>query len=469
MVRLEFVRSDLLLWSNDRRDAAAAQRCTGFSMTLNFMRRCLQPDWLILGVGQHFLNVLARLDGGMSFTRESLNHTFQAAATARLQAFGHSPSTIIVVTPTQPIPFCSRYSAPVFPGRALTPDEATALAAASTSPTFASNWALVPTVSSITVEAAASAGLPVLDLTAVSAQRPDGSMATEQRRQRLKAAGTTHGEAAEDCVHSCMPGPVDTYAALLLEMLLRGRLRGDHSQPTSQSTSPMTTPSPPLTKGDAEGAVEAISDDDAGAGALKKNEQGELLRWNAIQRQQMLAAAAYRSDRNSAPSPPLLDAGQASGFFALPLWQWLDTYHNKANVTKYSELLLECSCSGRRPNCSSWQVTQLRWRGGCGCCTDPTGYLGGSEWWPFRSLSLTYYLERRAGNMTKLDQASSVLSFCIGDRDRDFPALVRGLEAHYTLDGHVPLHAQAPRRNFSLNISLPNTALIDIHGLKWLH
>jgi len=423
-VRLEFVRSDLLLWSNDRRDAIAAQRCTGFSMTSNFMRRCLQPDWLILGVGQHFLNVLARLDGGMSFTRKSLNHTFQAAATARLQAFGHSPSSIIVVTPTQPIPFCSRYSAPVFPGRTLTPEEAAALAAASTSPTFASNWALVPTVSSIAVEAAASAGLPVLDLTAVSAQRPDGSMATEQRRQRLKV-GTTHGEAAEDCVHSCMPGPVDTYAALLLEMLLRGRLRVEQSQSTSQSTSP-TAPSPPLTKGEAEG--------------------------------------------NSAPSPPLLDAGPASGFFALPLWQWLDTYHNKANVTKYSELLLECRCSDNRPNCSSWQGTQLRWRGGCGCCTDPTVYLGGSDWWPFRSLSLTYYLDRRADNMTiKLDQASSVLNFCIGDRDHDFPALVRGLRAHYTLDGHVPLHEQAPRRNFSLNISLPSTALIDIHGLKWLH
>eukprot|EP00966_Prymnesium_polylepis_P114287 2640776-Prymnesium_polylepis.1 len=219
-VRLEYIRSDLLLWSNDHRDLQGALRCTGFSLCAIFMRRSVLPENVIIGVGQHFPVVFRKLYGGEEFTRGALNHTFHQLVAAR-RAAGHRPSSVTLHTSVQPVPFCAHYSAPSIN---VTSDAAASLSAqAVRNLTFASDWALVPHINRIAQAAAASAGLSVVDWLDLSAQRADGTMASEERRTRSKVP-----RAKEDCVHSCMPGPVDTYSALLFRSLVDHPLEREH-------------------------------------------------------------------------------------------------------------------------------------------------------------------------------------------------------------------------------------------------
>ena len=288
-VRLEYVRNDLLLWSNDRSDLQNTQRCTGYSLCAVFLRRSLMADHVVLSVGQHFPIAVTKFQGGARFIRASLNHTFHQLVHAR-SALGHAPSSSTMVTPLQPVPFCSRHSRPA---EQVTPDVAAEQAAVSNL-TYSRHWAMMPEITRWATQAAQCAGMSVVDVLHLSAQRPDGTMATEQRRVRNGTRGDT-AELTEDCVHSCMPGPVDTYSAFVLDAVLRASPRSvGLTEPLTRSTT--------------------------------LNGGSPLL----------------RAVRDALTRPPLND-----GFFALTRAQWLDL-NRSAQVaeTNNSEAALECSLGG---------------------------------------------------------------------------------------------------------------------------
>ena len=207
-VRLEFVRSDLLLWTNDLRDSAAVTTCTGYSMSSFFLRRSVLSDTVVLGVGQHFPTTIDVLHGGWNFTEHSLKHTLRSLVSLRT-ARGYLPSSVHLVTAVRPIPFCSRFTYPI-----ESPAEAAAAAdraSVALNLTYARRWTHLPRVNRIARRLAGAMAISLIDVSSLSAQRPDGAMA-----KWIPQVGL----ADEDCVHSCMPGPVDSYAALVLRSVV---------------------------------------------------------------------------------------------------------------------------------------------------------------------------------------------------------------------------------------------------------
>mgnify|MGYP002630813133 CR=1 FL=1 len=208
-VRLEFVRSDLLLWTTDQRDMNAVAQCTGFSFSAPFIRRALLADQVVLGLGQHFAVSIDAVHGGWELTEESLNHTLSSLLAER-GARGHPPSSVQLVTSFRPIPFCSKFTEPIFePGAAAAAADRTWVAR---NLTYSRRWTFLPRINRMAVQQAEAAGIAVTDIFNLSSQRPDGVMARWTPQI---------GQPDEDCMHSCMPGPVDVYSALVLRSMLR--------------------------------------------------------------------------------------------------------------------------------------------------------------------------------------------------------------------------------------------------------
>lgn len=85
-------------------------------------------------------------------------------------------------------------------------------------------------MSKLTEYLALSIGSSYIDIGPISALRPDGAMARFTKKARSHAliherAVTTRslrsqaGTIDEDCLHSCLPGPVDTWSRLLLSLI----------------------------------------------------------------------------------------------------------------------------------------------------------------------------------------------------------------------------------------------------------
>lgn len=65
-----------------------------------------------------------------------------------------------------------------------------------------------------------------LDVTALANMRPDGHPGPYMRKNPFAAAGNNTGDhrpVQHDCLHWCMPGPVDTFNQILLQTILRAR------------------------------------------------------------------------------------------------------------------------------------------------------------------------------------------------------------------------------------------------------
>uniref|UniRef100_A0A0A9F508 Trichome birefringence-like C-terminal domain-containing protein n=1 Tax=Arundo donax TaxID=35708 RepID=A0A0A9F508_ARUDO len=72
-------------------------------------------------------------------------------------------------------------------------------------------------------DAAAGSGLrfAALDVTTLANLRPDGHPGPYMHNDPFAAAGGEGGRVQNDCVHWCMPGPVDTFNAILLQTIHR--------------------------------------------------------------------------------------------------------------------------------------------------------------------------------------------------------------------------------------------------------
>ncbi len=231
-LRLVFVRNDLLLWSTlPAGDFDRVRRCDGFSILHPFTQRASRDaDVLVLGVGHHFPRSLMLAEKGarasrrgaevarrarIAFFARNLNHTLASALEARA-AWGRThPASVVVLGSTTPVRSCARYREPLSLSRAV---EALAAGGADPEPPSANEerWQHYPRYNQLARWLATAAGATFVDVAAPSARRPDGAMGgfwpPGSPRQR-------------DCVHSCMPGPVDSWSVMLSNLLRSAPLR----------------------------------------------------------------------------------------------------------------------------------------------------------------------------------------------------------------------------------------------------
>jgi len=142
----------------------------------------------------------------------ALNSTLSHLVKARAR-WGHAPASAIVLSAPVPIPACRKYKKPLTLAEALV---ARLEFAPERDPQFAQSMAHIPVsllelwqqmfeANAVLQWTAGSYGASFLDVAPISMMRPDGARA--------------HGDDLYDCLHSCYPGPVDTYARLLLGLV----------------------------------------------------------------------------------------------------------------------------------------------------------------------------------------------------------------------------------------------------------
>ena len=231
--RLNFVRNDLLLWSTHRSDFNRARECDKLLKADGFVQRAVRDaDYLVLQTGHHFpasIEAAAMTGGAVAaattagFFASSLNHTLTHLLRAR-RLWGHRPSTVTLMGISIPIPGCSSFMGPLDPGGWLA-----ANAHNGRRSKYAPRWQAMPRLNSLLRWMAIAFGTSFVDIAAPSAGWPSGMMA-----RYTKAAGTPD----EDCLHSCLPGPVDTYSRLLVESLLHSSSREALGMPREASGIP---------------------------------------------------------------------------------------------------------------------------------------------------------------------------------------------------------------------------------------
>ena len=230
-VRLVFVRNDLLLWSTlSTGDFDRVRRCDGFSILHPFVQRASRDaDLLVLGVGHHFPRSLMLAEKNarasrkpaetarrarIAFFSRNLNHTLSSVL-ARRAAWGRlDPSSVVLLGSTTPVRSCARYRRPLSLADAVA---AHAAGGDEPEPPTANElrWQHYPRYNLVASWAAAATGVSFLDVAAPSARRPDAVMGP------FWPAGSSR---QRDCVHSCMPGPVDAWSMLLANLLESPRL-----------------------------------------------------------------------------------------------------------------------------------------------------------------------------------------------------------------------------------------------------
>jgi hypothetical protein len=261
--RAVFVRSDLALWLPMPSNEATSSEKTRYLRAHKSLRH-LNPlllmgtfeqravrdaDVLVLGVGHHYgitswgiQRARQVRDNNTSQSRQgpprpdtsglltrSLNYTLTRLVDAR-RRWGHAPASVIILGAPVPIPACRRYKRP------LTLTEALAARldyhAANRDSKFArvmekfpvsllELWQQLFEANAVLQWTAGSFGASFVDVAPISMMRPDA------------AAAQQTGD--YDCLHSCVPGPVDTFVRLLLGLIDDNRavfLGGDRPSPS---------------------------------------------------------------------------------------------------------------------------------------------------------------------------------------------------------------------------------------------
>ena len=221
--RFVFIRNDLLLWSTHRSEFNRARECDKLLKADAFVQRVARDaHLLILATGHHFpasMEAAAVMSGGggaatngLSFFASSMNYTLSNLMATRA-AWGHAPESVALMGASIPVPSCSRFTEPLTAAGWLHAD--TVLGSGNK---YSPRWRMMPRLNSILQWLATSYGTAFVDIAAPSSRWPSGMMASS-----VRGAGSVD----EDCLHSCLPGPVDTYSHLVIENLLARRQQID--------------------------------------------------------------------------------------------------------------------------------------------------------------------------------------------------------------------------------------------------
>ena len=294
-VRLNFVRNDLLLWSTHRSEFNRARECDRLLKADGFVQRVARDaHTLVLATGHHFpasMEAAASAGAGTptGFFSSSLNHTLTELMRARAR-WGHEPSSVAVMGLTLPVPGCSRFTQPLSAAGWLAAE-----AKLATANKYSPRWRQVPRLNELARWLATAHGARFVDVGAPSARWPSGMMASHTRGA---------GSVDEDCLHSCLPGPVDTYNRLLVESLLaRSELppippppppsqQQQQQQPAAAGAASAAAPAAPSRLGVASssGATAASSSSESSSSSNGRRDGGRFFR---------VAAGSWLHERNA--------------------------------------------------------------------------------------------------------------------------------------------------------------------------
>ena len=203
-VRLSYARNDLLTWSTSGLEANMVGRCDATTITMPWTSRAMyDADLLVLGQGMHYpVAVHGRNDSAAAaaFSSNNLRHTLGRVVASRA-AYGMAPATVVLVGSPLPVPRCDHFTAP------LGWNEATKWTDAHQQWGYAKQWAQLRRLNQVGKRLAEDIGVTFLDIAALSHTRPDaavGGQGLNAQRDKI------------DCVHTCLPGPVDEYVRLML-------------------------------------------------------------------------------------------------------------------------------------------------------------------------------------------------------------------------------------------------------------
>ena len=235
-VRIASERADLLLWTDQPADLHTARQCNVIDLHSVWTRRAAMADLVLLSVGQHFANFdlaamttrsadAAAQTARLAFFSASLEHTLRSAGAARAAA-GHLPDSLVLVGASLPTPGCSRFEEPISLPQWLEAEAATPEDIAH----YGKNWRQLPRQNYLARWIAANLNVPFLEIGSLTAQRPDATMARNERR-KTSGRERTH---LEDCVHFCLPGPLRDVVKLMGNMLT-ARMRGGRLWPQGSS------------------------------------------------------------------------------------------------------------------------------------------------------------------------------------------------------------------------------------------
>ncbi len=148
----------------------------------------------------------ARLE---AFAPRNLDRTLTQLVSAR-DALGYRRASVLVLGPTAPVPGCSRFREPLEMSSAVLafaePDGEDALTTARRTSPFAPRWRAMRSLNEAAAVLTRSHGARYLDVTTMTMTRPDGAIGPI-------------GTIGEDCLHFCIPGPLDSVAELIYNAL----------------------------------------------------------------------------------------------------------------------------------------------------------------------------------------------------------------------------------------------------------
>jgi hypothetical protein len=213
-VRLSYARSDLLTWTTSGVESNMIRKCNGNTITQPWASLALHDaDLLVLGQGIHFpLAVHGRNNtaAAAAFFSNNLRHTLGRLVKCRA-AYGMAPTTVVLVGSPLPVPRCDHFTAP------LTWNEAAEWTDAHQHWGYAKQWAQLRRLNKVGKRLAEDIGATFLDIATLSHTRPDaavGGLGLNAQRDKV------------DCVHTCLPGPVDEYVRLVLHTVrVTGQMR----------------------------------------------------------------------------------------------------------------------------------------------------------------------------------------------------------------------------------------------------
>lgn len=236
-VALRLIRTDLLLWEASSRMVAETRLFRFYPTLFSVNSAALNSDVVVLGFGQHYANTAPPFYNGVrdawgssmklgpswltwrTVFEQSLNTTLSPMLASR-RAHGLSDSSVILMSPTQPVPTCWEYDEPIgsaaeakrhtfwpqgnrVQGNRVYPRSDTR---------FAKQWTGWQDHREVARRLAASSGVAYLDIYPLAGKRPDAAVGRRHSPEKAQFEN--------DCVHFCLPGPPDTWNRLLFNHIL---------------------------------------------------------------------------------------------------------------------------------------------------------------------------------------------------------------------------------------------------------
>eukprot|EP00966_Prymnesium_polylepis_P171131 3955923-Prymnesium_polylepis.2 len=214
--RIIHVRNDLVLWSMQHTDFARVTSFDGSILLAPWIQRASrEADILVIGSGHHFPHMGTKLaakqgpemaQARVNFPLRSLNYTLTNAVQAR-KRWGHLPESTILLSAPAPTKTCRRYQSPLSIHEALGAFHSDDVNASDFRADLVGYWNQMYQQNAQTRWVTKDLGASFIDIAPLSIRRPDGMMA--------------HYIKMYDCLHSCLPGPLDVWSELIFHVAQR--------------------------------------------------------------------------------------------------------------------------------------------------------------------------------------------------------------------------------------------------------